>query len=119
MDQFVFYGEPFQGVPSVDDMRIYSLSPRAFAKENALQVIRTRLDSIQMLNVNVIWILPIFLKSETRVPYGSPYSMRDFYKIDPEYNVPYSFYAATRKDAYLSTAARKLLEFLDEIKETF
>ena len=85
MDQFVFYGEPFQGVPSVDDMRIYSLSPRAFAKENALQVIRTRLDSIQMLNVNVIWILPIFLKSETRVPYGSPYSMRDFYKIDPEY----------------------------------
>ena len=85
VDQFVFYGEPFQGVPSVDDMRIYSLSPRAFAKENALQVIRTRLDSIQMLNVNVIWILPIFLKSETRVPYGSPYSMRDFYKIDPEY----------------------------------
>ena len=44
---------------------------------------------------------------------------RGCYKIDPEYNVPYSFYAATRKDAYLSTAARKLLEFLDEIKETF
>ena len=44
---------------------------------------------------------------------------RGCYKIDPEYNVPYSFYAATRKDAYLSTAARKLLEFLEEIKETF
>ena len=84
-DQFVFYGEPFQGVPSVDDMRIYSVSPRSFAKENALQAIRARLDSIQMLNINVIWILPIFLKSETRVPYGSPYSMRDFYQIDPEY----------------------------------
>ena len=85
VDQFIFYGEPFQRVPSVDDMRIYSLSPRSFAKENALQAVRERLDSIQMLNVNVIWILPTFLKSETRVPYGSPYSMRDFYQLDPEY----------------------------------
>lgn len=85
MDQFIFYGEPFQRVPSVDDMRIYSLSPRSFAKENAFQAVRARLDSIQMLNVNVIWILPTFLKSETRVPYGSPYSMRDFYQLDPEY----------------------------------
>ena len=85
VDQFIFYGEPFQRVPSVDDMRIYSLSPRSFAKENAFQAVRARLDSIQMLNVNVIWILPTFLKSETRVPYGSPYSMRDFYQLDPEY----------------------------------
>lgn len=85
VDEFVFYGEPFQRVPSVDDMRIYSLSPRSFAKENAFQAVRARLDSIQMLNVNVIWILPTFLKSETRVPYGSPYSMRDFYQLDPEY----------------------------------
>lgn len=85
VDEFIFYGEPFQDVPSVDDMRIYSLSPRSFAKENALQAVRERLDSIQMLNVNVIWILPTFLKSETRVPYGSPYSMRDFYQLDPEY----------------------------------
>lgn len=44
---------------------------------------------------------------------------RGCYKIDPAYNVPYSFYAATRKDAYLSTAAKKLLEFLQEIKGTF
>ena len=85
VDQFIFYSEPFQRVPSVDDMRIYSLSPRSFAKENAFQAVRARLDSIQMLNVNVIWILPTFLKSETRVPYGSPYSMRDFYQLDPEY----------------------------------
>ena len=85
VDEFVFYGEPFQNVPSVDDMRIYSLSPRSFAKENALQAVRERLDSIRMLNVNVIWVLPVFLKSETRVPYGSPYSMRDFYQLDPEY----------------------------------
>ena len=85
VDQFVFYGEPFQNVPSVDDMRIYSLSPRSFAKQNALQAVRARLDSIQMLNVNVIWVLPVFLKSETRSPYGSPYSMRDFYQLDPEY----------------------------------
>ena len=85
VDDFIYYGEPFQNVPSVDDMRIYSLSPRFFAKQNALQAVRERLDSIQMLNVNVIWVLPVFLKSETRVPYGSPYSMRDFYQLDPEY----------------------------------
>ena len=44
---------------------------------------------------------------------------RGCYKIDPAYNVPYAFYVATRKDAYLSIAARKLLEFLLEIKGTF
>ena len=85
VDQFVVYGEPYDKVPSVDDMRIYSLSPRSFAKENALKAVTARLDSIKMLNVNVIWILPMFLKSETRQPYGSPYSMRDFYQLDPEY----------------------------------
>ena len=85
VDQFVCYGTPFEDVPSVDDMRIYSLSPRSFAKENAFKAITSRLDSIKMLNVNVIWVLPTFLKSETRVPYGSPYSMRDFYQLDPEY----------------------------------
>ena len=85
VDQFVVYGEPFDKVPSVDDMRIYSLSPRSFAKENALKAVTARLDSIKMLNVNVIWILPMFMKSEIRQPYGSPYSMRDFYQLDPEY----------------------------------
>lgn len=44
---------------------------------------------------------------------------RGCYRIDPEYNVPYSFYVATKKDAYLSIAARKLVEFLKEIRETF
>lgn len=44
---------------------------------------------------------------------------RGIYKIDPKYDVPYSFCVATKKDVYLSTAARKLLEFLKEITGTF
>ena len=80
-----FYDEPFDGIPKTDEIRMYEASPRCFAAEGSLQAIRSRLDHIKALNVNVIWIMPIFSGSETRRPYGSPYSMRDFYSIDPEY----------------------------------
>ncbi len=88
-DEFIFYGEPFAAVPGIDDMRIYEAFPRVFAENNSLQAIRSRLDKIQALNVNVIWIMPVFKMSskETggRAPYGSPYCMTDFYSIDPEF----------------------------------
>ena len=44
---------------------------------------------------------------------------RGYYKIDPGYNVPYDFEVATLKNAYLSSAAQKLLELLREIAGSF
>lgn len=44
---------------------------------------------------------------------------RSWYYFDPEYNVPYSFCVATRKGAYISRAAQKLLDMLRGICGTF
>lgn len=88
-DQYVFYGAPFDRVPSLGDMRIYEAAPRVFAKSNSLQAVRIRLDEIRSLNVNVLWIMPIFRMSSRDTgghsPYGSPYCMRDFYSVDEEF----------------------------------
>lgn len=80
-----FYASPFEGVPQVSGMKMYEASPRSFAASGSLQAIRSRLDKIAALNVNVLWIMPIFEASAVRVPAGSPYSCRNFEKIDPEY----------------------------------
>lgn len=44
---------------------------------------------------------------------------KGYYRIDPQFNVPYAFYVATLEGAYLSQAALKLLELLEGIKGTF
>lgn len=88
-DEYIFYDKPFDRVPTIDNMRIYEAAPRVFAKSNSLQAIRTRLNAIQKLHVNVLWIMPVFAMSSQqtggRAPFGSPYCIRDFYALDPEF----------------------------------
>lgn len=44
---------------------------------------------------------------------------RGYYFLEEAYSVPYSFYVATKKEAYLSKATLKLLDFLKSISHTF
>ena len=47
-------------VPEVADVVMYQVNPRVFAAENSFQAIINRLDSIQDLGVNMLWIMPIY-----------------------------------------------------------
>jgi glycosidase len=66
---------------------IYEIFPRDFSAAGNLNGVTARLDDLQHLGVTVLWIMPIhpigekFRKGE----YGSPYSIRDYYAIDPGY----------------------------------
>lgn len=66
---------------------IYEIFPRDFSAAGNLNGVTARLDDLQHLGVNILWIMPIhpigekFRKGE----YGSPYSIRDYYAIDPDY----------------------------------
>lgn len=80
-----YYAAPFQGVPDIDHMKIYEASPRIFSKTNSLRAVKARLDKISELGANVLWLMPIFDQSVVRKPFGSPYSMKDFYSISEEY----------------------------------
>ena len=76
--------------PSPDWLRtgaIYEIFPREFSPAGNLAGVTARLDDLHRLGVNVLWIMPIhpigqkFRKGD----FGSPYSIRDYYAVDPDY----------------------------------
>ena len=71
-------------LPEIADVVMYQVNPRVFAPSNSLQAITARLDSIQDLGVNVLWIMPIYPIGEVKSK-NSPYSVRDYKAVAPEY----------------------------------
>ena len=71
-------------VPEVADVVMYQVNPRVFAASNSFQAIIGRLDSIQDLGVNMLWIMPIYPIGEEKSK-NSPYSVRDYKAVAPEY----------------------------------
>ena len=71
-------------VPEVADVVLYQVNPRVFAPSNSFQAITARLDSIEDLGVNMLWIMPIYPIGEEKSK-NSPYSVRDYTAVAPEY----------------------------------
>lgn len=66
---------------------IYEIYPRAFSQEGNFAGIEKRLPELKKLGVTILWIMPIHpLGLEKRKgSLGSPYSVQDYYAINPEY----------------------------------
>lgn len=71
-------------VPEVADVVLYQVNPRVFAPSNSFQAILGRLDSIEDLGVNMLWIMPIYPIGEEKSK-NSPYSVKDYKAVAPEY----------------------------------
>ena len=54
------YGTPFAGVPNREDAVIYQVNMRAFSQAGNFAGVTARLDSIRALNVNVVYLMPIY-----------------------------------------------------------
>src|ERR1017187_9938821 len=76
--------------PSPDWLRtgaVYEIFPRDFSAAGNLAGMTAKLDELKDLGVTVLWTMPVhpigekFRKGE----FGSPYSIRDYYAIDPHY----------------------------------
>jgi len=65
---------------------IYEIFPRAFSSQGTLAGITEQLDALRQLGVNVLWLMPVSpTGNEKRLGrLGSPYSIRDYYAIDPD-----------------------------------
>lgn len=65
---------------------IYEIFPRDFSPEGTLNAVTAKLDTLQQLGVNVLWIMPIHPigKLHRLGTLGSPYAVRDYYAIDPD-----------------------------------
>jgi glycosidase len=77
------YGTPFEAVPENADVVMYEVNLRALGG-SGLQGVIDRLDAIQALGVNVIWLMPIHPIGAVN-SVNSPYSVRDYKAVVDEY----------------------------------
>src|ERR1041385_4781010 len=69
---------------------IYEVFVRDFSPAGNLRGVTRGLDRIQATGANVIWLMPIFpvgVKNR-KDPLGSPYSVRDYHAINPDFGTP-------------------------------
>ena len=72
---------------------IYEIFPRDFSAAGNLDGVTAKLDELHSLGVTILWLMPIhpigekFRKGEL----GSPYSIQDYYAIDPNYGALVDF----------------------------
>ena len=84
--------------PSPDWLRsgtIYEIFPRDFSPAGNLAGVTARLDELHDLGVTILWIMPIHpIGTKCRKgDFGSPYSIRDYYAVDPNYGTVDDFKA--------------------------
>jgi glycosidase len=81
------YGTPFDKVPANEDAVIYQVNLRAFSPEGTIKGVQKRLDSIQKLGANVIYLMPIYPVGQIKMAgkLGSPYSVKDYKAVNPDF----------------------------------
>jgi cyclomaltodextrinase / maltogenic alpha-amylase / neopullulanase len=72
---------------------IYEIFPRDFSRAGNLAGVTARLDELKQLGVSILWIMPIQPIGEKgrKGDYGSPYSIKDYYAVDPAYGTVADF----------------------------
>src|SRR6478672_9947402 len=71
----------------VRDGVIYEIYPRAFSQQGNFNAITARLDELKELVVTILWLMPIHPigQEKKKGTIGSPYAVRDYYAINPDY----------------------------------
>jgi len=66
---------------------VYEIFTRNFSQAGDFNAITSQLDELKDLGVDIVWLMPIHPIGEKlrKGPLGSPYCVRDFYAIDPDY----------------------------------
>jgi len=73
--------------PWVRDAVIYEVYLRSFSREGTFKGLERRLPELKSLGVSVIWLMPIHPVGDLarKGKLGSPYSVQDYYGINPEF----------------------------------
>ena len=72
---------------------VYEIFPRNFSAAGDLNAIIARLDELKDLGADILWLMPIHPLGEKlkKGTIGSPYCVRDFYAINPDYGTTNDF----------------------------
>src|SRR4051812_7960829 len=81
------YSTPFSQVPDPQNIVMYEVNTRSFSASGDFQGVIDRLDNIQALGVNTIWLMPIHPvgKVKSAGGLGSPYSVQNYLEVNPEF----------------------------------
>jgi cyclomaltodextrinase len=71
----------------VRDGVIYEIYPRDFSAQGNFNGITAKLDDLKSLGVTILWLMPIHPigQEKKKGTIGSPYAVRDYYGISPDY----------------------------------
>lgn len=78
------YGTPLNPVPTPENMVMYEVNLRAMEPAPNFQGVMQHLDHLADMGVNVIWLMPIHPIGQVK-SVNSPYSIRDFKAVNPEF----------------------------------
>jgi cyclomaltodextrinase len=69
---------------------IYEIFPRNFSAAGNFNGITARLDELHDLGATILWLMPIHVsgKEKSKGTLGSPYAVKDYYSINPDYGTP-------------------------------
>ncbi len=83
----------------VRDAVIYEIYPRAFSPTGDFNGVTARLDELKELGVTILWLMPIHPIGQVKKKgtIGSPYSVRDYYAINPDYGTAADFRRLVRE----------------------
>ncbi len=89
-----FYGTPaLRSADWVRDATIYSVYLRSFSPEGTFAGLERGLPELKRLGVTVLWLMPInpVGVKNRKGTLGSPYAVRDYYGINPEFGTMQDF----------------------------
>jgi len=72
---------------------MYEIFPRDFSATGDFNGVTARLDELKDLGVDILWLMPIHPLGEKlkKGTIGSPYCVRDFYAVNPDYGTTNDF----------------------------
>jgi len=76
--------DPTATMPEANKLVVYECNERLFAQNNAFKSIKDYLPTLQEMQVNVLWLMPIHPRGTVN-SVNSPYCVKDFKAIDPKF----------------------------------
>lgn len=91
---FDLSGEEGAPVPSwLEGQTLYEVFVRNFSSSGNFDGVRRQLQTLKNLGINILWFMPIYPIGQLnrKGSLGSPYAVRDFYGVNPEYGSKQDF----------------------------
>lgn len=77
------------------DVVLYQINTRQFTREGTFRAAQRELPRLKELGVDILWLMPIHPigKENRKGTLGSPYSVQDYYAVNPEFGTEEDFRA--------------------------